>query len=69
MSALYSSEAGDMLDAIAHKTYGDAAMVAFILQANPGLVDKPLLLPYGVQILLPDAPVKPVKNALQDVWG
>lgn len=69
MSVLYTTQQGDMLDDIAYKTYGDSAMIEFILMANPGLVNAPLILDYGTQITLPIAPVKPVKNTLQDVWG
>ncbi len=66
---LYITQQGDMLDDIAFKTYGDATLITFILKANPGLVDQPLILAYGIPIQLPDAPVKPVQNTLQTVWG
>lgn len=69
MSTVYRTEEGDMLDDIAFKIYHDETMITSILQANPGLVEMPLVLPYGVEIILPDAPIKPVQKAIDNVWG
>lgn len=65
----YQTTEGDMLDLIAHKVYGDATLVPMILDANPGLVEQPLILPHGVTIVLPDLPVKQVPSAINDIWG
>jgi phage tail protein X len=69
MSTTYITAEGDMLDDIAFKVYQDETMINFILQANPGLVEQPLILPHGLEINLPDAPVKPVQKAIENVWG
>jgi len=52
----YISKSGDMLDAIAYQYYGTEQAVVEILDANPGLVDQPVLLPAGVWMTLPDIP-------------
>lgn len=69
MSNVYITEEGDMLDDIAFKVYQDETMVKMIMQENPGLVEMPLILPYGLEITLPDAPIKPVQKPIDDIWG
>lgn len=66
---IYQTTEGDMLDLIAHKVYGDATLVSLLLDANPGLVEQPLILPFGVTILLPDLPVKKAPSAIEGIWG
>jgi phage tail protein X len=68
-SSSYITVDGDMVDDIAFKTYNDETMIEFILMANPGLVDQPLFLPRGIEILLPDAPIGPAKNPILDIWA
>jgi phage tail protein X len=55
MTQQYTTESGDMVDAIAHKVYGaTAGYTEAILAANPGLADEGPLLPAGIAITLPD---------------
>uniref|UniRef100_Q0TV67 Phage tail protein X n=1 Tax=Hydrogenovibrio crunogenus (strain DSM 25203 / XCL-2) TaxID=317025 RepID=Q0TV67_HYDCU len=66
---IYITVDGDMLDDIAFRVYGDESMVTAILDANPGLVDQPLNLSYGISIKLPAAPEKKTSNSITSVWG
>jgi phage tail protein X len=46
---------GDMVDAIARREYGDeSGYVEKILEANPGLADRGLVLDAGITVVLPD---------------
>lgn len=58
-----------MLDDIAYKVYGDTGQIVMILNANPGLAERPLILPYGVEIQLPALPESKAKSAIASVWG
>ncbi|WP_111745628.1 tail protein X [Salinisphaera orenii] len=54
MSAIYRTQAGDMVDEICWLYYGRTrGTVERVLAANPGLADRPLILPAGVEITLP----------------
>ena len=55
-----TSRSGDALDLIVWRHYGyvEGAIEA-VYRVNPGLCDRPLILPAGVEILLPDDPPKP----------
>jgi phage tail protein X len=44
---------GDTVDLIAHRHYGDTAMVTAILDANPGLSALGPVLPLGTPVSLP----------------
>lgn len=67
----YRTVDGDMLDDICHRLLGDAHRVVEVLELNPGLADRPMPLPSGVVIDLPDPAlcVQRVKDAVADVWG
>jgi phage tail protein X len=66
MAKIITSKDNDMLDQIAHQYYGDRLALAAIYEANPGLADHDLVLPAGIEIILPDwekpAPIVPT-------WG
>lgn len=68
MPQTYNTRDGDVVDHVAWRQYGacDAATLARVLDANPGLADYGAVLPAGVLITLPDIPradttVKPVQ--------
>lgn len=66
MPQTYRTIEGDTIDAIAHKHYGrHDGTTELILEANRGLASKPLILPEGTVIILPDiddsAPIQTVK--------
>lgn len=52
----YSSRAGDVVDDIAFRHYGELnpAMLRRVFEANPGLADRGAVLPAGVRIVLPE---------------
>lgn len=53
----YITMDGDMVDLIAFRFYGDHVdKTALVLDANPGLADRGVVLSAGVEILLPPAP-------------
>jgi len=70
MSGVYVTQQGDMVDAIAYQNYGFVAGAAeAILAANPGLADRPPLLPENVTIQLPDvAAVTPPPKQTVNLW-
>jgi len=68
MSRIYITETGDMIDDIAFKIYNDETMVAMLLDANPGLVEQPPILPRGLEIILPDAPEPLTPNPINTIW-
>jgi len=68
MSRIYITETGDMIDDIAFKIYNDENMVALLLDANPGLVEQPPILPRGLEIILPDVQKTPTTNPIDSIW-
>lgn len=63
----YTTRQGEMVDAICRRVYGDeSGYVERVLDANPGLAEKPIPLPIGTVIDLPELPraaeVVPVVN-------
>lgn len=56
MSAPYTTQEGDVLDAICKAHYGTEAQVMAVLDANPGLAGLGPVLPAGVVITLPALP-------------
>lgn len=68
MSRSYITRDGDMIDKIAFDVFQDETMVEAILIENPGLVDQPEILPYGLEICLPDAVIPANQNTIEDVW-
>jgi len=69
MSRVYVTDEQDMLDDIAFKTYGDERQIIALLDANPGLVDQPWLLPRGLEITLPEIKQTTPVNTIVDLWG
>ncbi len=54
---LYNTRAGDVLDWICWRHYGQRPRaVELVLEANPGLAEVGPLLPRGIKILLPSLP-------------
>ena len=54
---VYTTLAGDMVDAVCHAHYGRRpGAVEAVLAANPGLAAMGPILPAGVRIVLPDLP-------------
>lgn len=53
---IYTTAAGDTVDAIAYAYYGtlDGRIYEQVYEANPGLADRGPVLPIGVKITLPD---------------
>lgn len=57
IDATYETTAGDVLDAICHRHYGEIdGAIERVLESNPGLADKGAILPRGLRILLPAVP-------------
>ncbi|MED5608478.1 tail protein X [Pseudomonas sp. JH-2] len=57
MAKIYRTSDGDLLDTLCYQVYGHLnGTVESVLEANPGLADRPQPLPAGVQILMPDLP-------------
>lgn len=50
----YTTKDGDMVDLIAYRHYGDEAGRVAIYDANPWIADKPLELPAGLTVKVPD---------------
>ena len=66
MPTTYTTRDGDMLDRICHQHYGTESAIVAVYEANPGLAKKPLVLPAGVVIILPDLP--PRASPGLDLW-
>ncbi len=69
MNRVYITQGGEMLDEIAYKVYGDETLVQALYEANPGMVDQPIILPHGIEIILPEMPQTPAPTPINDVWG
>jgi len=65
----YRTKDGDVVDMIAWKVYGREGMAVAIYEANPGLADIGPILPAGVLIDLPDAPVVQATAPAVRLWG
>ena len=67
--AKYTTRDGDMLDAIVYRYYGNiAGVLEAVYSINPGLCEKPLLLPAGLMIELPVLE-EPGEKAEIDLFG
>lgn len=66
----YHSKDGDTADSIAWAVYGrqDGGLVEALLEANPGLADQGPILPAGLLIAVPDAPVPATAQGVR-LWG
>jgi phage tail protein X len=66
---IYRTKQGDVLDDVVFRYYGDTdnGIVELVLSSNEGLADLGPVLPSGVEITLPDRPVK-AKKTLQKLW-
>ncbi len=66
---VYTTIAGDVLDAICYQHYGtEHGTIEAVLTANYGLADQPVILPAGIQIVLPDlVAAEPVSSAV-NLW-
>lgn len=63
----YTTKAGDTVDEIAWRFYGDTAAMAQILEANRGLADYGPLLPAGVVVTMPTITVTATKQGVK-LW-
>ena len=48
----------DRIDGIVYEHYGSLQHLQFVLDANPGIAKFPVF-PAGIEVTLPDIPVKP----------
>ncbi len=69
--AQYRTVAGDMVDQICWRHYGNhhSQTVAALLEANHGLADYGPLLPAGVVIELPDLPEPTTISGTERLWS
>lgn len=68
MSAIYRTRAGDQLDAICWRHYGRESAADEVLAANPRLAAHGLILPAGIEIMLPDLDAPAVAVASVKLW-
>ena len=65
---IYTTQDGDMLDAICHRHYGQGNVaLSFVLDANPGISAYGPTLPRGISIHLPVLPNQEKKKVIQ-LW-
>lgn len=64
----YRTIDGDMIDAICKKHYGTEDMTVAVYEANPGLAARGPILPKGIVINLPDAPVATTRKPVR-LWS
>ena len=63
----YITRDGDVLDRVCHRHYGRSDCVLQVFEANPGLVDRPMILPAGLVIELPAIRKEPQEQLLR-LW-
>lgn len=70
MTQEYETRDGDVVDEIAWRQYGfvDATVLRLVLEANPGLADRGVVLPAGVMIVLPDVPQPSTASESVSLW-
>ncbi|CAG9297571.1 tail protein X [Celerinatantimonas diazotrophica] len=54
MATIYRTRDGDVLDRICHDYYGRSSAIMDVYDVNPGLVEYNVILPAGIDIILPD---------------
>ena len=69
VTVAYRARAGDALDYIAWRQFGDSAAVVSVLDANPELADTDPLLAAGTLVGLPDTPVEAAVRTVVQLWG
>ncbi len=69
MSAVYTARAGDTVDYLCWRYYGDVGATLRVLDANPGLAALGAALPAGTRIVLPDLPTAVRVVTIQRIWG
>lgn len=67
MAVEYRAKAGDVLDDVCRRHYGRNDMLTAVLTANKGLAAIGPVMPAGLLITLPDAPI-PVATATLRLW-
>lgn len=67
MSTIYRTVDGDVIDAICKEHYGSEAHATKVYEANPGLARLGPTLPKGLEIVLPEIKVDPVRQ-LKRLW-
>ena len=69
-TAKYITRAGDVLDAICLKHYGNSnsERLAAVIEKNYWLREQPPVLPAGLEILLPDMPEQNLKAKAITMW-
>ena len=69
VTVAYRARAGDAMDYVAWRQFGDAAAVVSMLDANPELEGADPLLAAGTLVGLPEAPVETVARTVVQLWG
>lgn len=68
-TTLFVTIDGDMIDLIAQTYYGKHALnTEAILEANPGLAERPPVLPAGVVIRIPPVSTKQEPKPFRRLW-
>lgn len=69
MATVYTTQQGEMIDAICRRFYGDeSGYVESVVEDNPGLAALPILLPIGTKIVMPDLPRAPAEREVVSLW-
>ncbi|AXF86637.1 hypothetical protein DTO96_102392 [Ephemeroptericola cinctiostellae] len=73
MAYTYRTKEGDVLDVLCAKVYRRDDMIEAVVLANPHVLDYPAILPRGIDLVFPDAPVatavSPSSVARGGLWG
>jgi phage tail protein X len=67
MATIYRTRDGDVLDRICYAHYGYESAVVDVLTENKGLVELGVILPSGIEIILPDL-TAPVADSGVNLW-
>lgn len=64
-----TTQQGDTVDALCWRHYGmTEGMVELVLEQNPGLADRGLILPHGLPVEMPEAPKQKTQATLLQLW-
>lgn len=69
MATVYTTRQGEMIDAICRRFYDDeSGYVERVIEDNPGLAARPIPLPIGTKIMLPDLPRMSAERKIVSLW-
>jgi phage tail protein X len=69
MPTIYITKQGEMVDMICRRAYGDeSGYVEKVLDANPGLAGRGLVLPIMTRVVLPDLPRAAPEKKIVSLW-